>query len=54
VSTVYERMEMPACWVSTFERYGFYWLGNDALMDMMHFEFLGDPDAILARPVASP
>jgi hypothetical protein len=45
--TVYERMAMPECWVRAFERYGFYWLGNDrALRDTMHFEFLGDPDRI--------
>src|SRR4029079_15075721 len=36
-----ERMAMPACWVSAFERYGFYWLGRDELEDTMHFEFLG-------------
>ena len=29
-----------------FERYGFYWLGHDVLMDTMHYEFLGDPDKI--------
>ncbi|HEU4405199.1 MAG TPA: M15 family metallopeptidase [Polyangiaceae bacterium] len=39
-----ERMAMPYCWVRVFERYGFYWLGHDALADTMHFEFLGDPD----------
>lgn len=38
---------MPRCWVSAFERFGFYWLGRDALEDTMHFEFLGDPDRIL-------
>jgi hypothetical protein len=41
-----ERMAMPACWISTFERYGFYWLGHDELKDSMHFEFLGDPSKI--------
>lgn len=44
--TVWERMAMPKCWVDTFERFGFYWLGHDALEDTMHFEFLGDPDKI--------
>jgi hypothetical protein len=42
----YDRMEMPECWVHAFERYGFYWLGHDVLMDTMHFEFLGDPERI--------
>jgi hypothetical protein len=44
--TVWERMAMPRCWVETFERFGFYWLGHDVLEDTMHFEFLGDPDRI--------
>ena len=44
--TVWERMAMPQCWVRTFERFGFYWLGHDVLEDTMHFEFLGDPDRI--------
>lgn len=47
VSSIYERMEMPSCWVHVFERFGFYWLGRDALQDTMHFEFLGHPDHIL-------
>jgi hypothetical protein len=46
--TIWERMAMPKSWVETFERYGFYWLGHDVLQDTMHFEFLGDPDKILA------
>jgi hypothetical protein len=46
-ATVYERMEMPRCWVEVFERFGFYWLGHDELEDTMHFEFLGDPGRIL-------
>jgi hypothetical protein len=42
-----ERMAMPECWIHAFERYGFYWLGHDhGLRDLMHFEFLGDPDRI--------
>lgn len=42
--TVYERTALPRCWIDTFERYGFYWLGRDPdLRDTMHFEFLGDP-----------
>ncbi len=47
--TEFERMDMPACWVPVFERYGFYWLGHDALRDTMHFEFLGDPEKIVNR-----
>ncbi len=42
--TPFDRMEMPRCWVETFERFGFYWLGHDQLEDTMHFEFLGNPD----------
>jgi hypothetical protein len=49
VATPYERTRIPRCWVEQFERYGFYWLGHDELEDTMHFEFLGDPDAIM-RP----
>ena len=46
-TTPYSRMDIPECWVRAFERYGFYWLGRDrALRDMMHFEFLGDPDRL--------
>ena len=42
--TVFERTALPRCWIDTFERYGFYWLGRDPdLRDTMHFEFLGDP-----------
>ncbi len=41
-----ERMDMPACWITVFERFGFYWLGHDALKDTMHFEFLGDPEQV--------
>jgi len=43
---LYERMIMPMCWVHTFEKYGFYWLGRDRLRDTMHFEFLGRPELI--------
>jgi len=50
VDTVYQRMAMPRCWVWSFERYGFYWLGRDPeLRDTMHFEFLADPDRIEVR-----
>jgi hypothetical protein len=53
--TVVERMDMPACWVGVFERYGFYWLGHDELEDSMHFEFLGDPSKIsVAGPRGAP
>jgi hypothetical protein len=48
-ASVFERTELPRCWIDTFERYGFYWLGRDPqLRDTMHFEFLGDPDRIAA------
>jgi hypothetical protein len=52
--TEYDRMAMPECWVHSFERYGFYWLGHDVLRDTMHFEFLGDPDRIVkaSGPIA--
>jgi hypothetical protein len=46
VATPFERSSIPKCWVDTFERFGFYWLGYDTLEDTMHFEFLGDPDEI--------
>jgi hypothetical protein len=45
-----KHMEMPLCWVESFERFGFYWLGHDRLEDTMHFEFLGDPDQIVPPP----
>jgi len=48
VSSIFERMAMPECWVRQFQRLGFYWLGDDELQDTMHFEFLADPDRILA------
>lgn len=44
--SIFQRMAMPECWVRSFEKYGFYWLGHDRLMDTMHFEFLGDPASI--------
>lgn len=48
VETVLDRSALPRCWVRAFERYGFYWLGNDPqLRDTMHFEFLGDPDRVI-------
>lgn len=52
--TIFERMVMPECWVRGFERYGFYWLGHDHLMDTMHFEFLGDPERVLVGSAAPP
>lgn len=52
--TIWERMAMPKCWVDAFEKYGFYWLGHDALMDTMHFEFLADPDQIMTVPSSTP
>lgn len=48
VENVLEQTAMPACWISAFERYGFYWLGRDPqLRDTMHFEFLGDPQKVM-------
>ncbi len=48
VASVFERTELPRCWIDTFERYGFYWLGRDpVLRDTMHFEFLGNPERIV-------
>ncbi len=44
--SIYKRTALPKCWVTELERYGFDWLGKDELEDTMHFEFLGDPDAI--------
>lgn len=46
VDSPFDRSPMPRCWVDSFERFGFYWLGYDTLEDTMHFEFLGDPDRI--------
>jgi hypothetical protein len=43
---VYKRTALPKTWIKAFERYGFDWLGHDALEDTMHFEFLGDPERI--------
>lgn len=51
---IFQRMAMPECWVRQFQRFGFYWLGDDRLMDTMHFEFLGDPERILATPGGAP
>ena len=42
----YDRSALTKCWIKSFERYGFDWLGRDELEDTMHFEFLGDPDRI--------
>jgi hypothetical protein len=52
--TIYQRMAMPKCWVDTFEKYGFYWLGHDKLQDTMHFEFLGRPEKIFRLARLSP
>lgn len=43
VTSEFDRMAMPKCWVDVFERHGWYWLGHDTLRDTMHFEFLGVP-----------
>lgn len=44
--SVYERTALPKCWIRSFARFGFDWLGHDTLEDTMHFEFLGDPGRI--------
>jgi hypothetical protein len=44
--TVYQRTALPKCWIRSFERFGFDWLGHDPIGDTMHFEFLGDPEHI--------
>jgi hypothetical protein len=44
--SIYEKTSLTRCWIDAFERYGFYWLGRDALEDTMHFEYLGDPELI--------
>lgn len=54
VESIFERMQMPECWVRQFERFGFYWLGRDRLQDTMHFEFLGDPSQILPSEGSPP
>jgi hypothetical protein len=43
---VFKRTALSRCWIQSFERFGFDWLGHDKLEDTMHFEFLGDPDKI--------
>jgi hypothetical protein len=45
----FQRMDMPPCWVTEFERFGFYWLGHAKIEDTMHFEFLADPSQIVHR-----
>ena len=47
---IWEKMAMPKCWVESFEKYGFYWLGHDILQDTMHFEFLADPELVMQIP----
>lgn len=47
VKSAYERAAMPRCWIETFDRNGFYWLGHDDLEDTMHFEFLGNPARVV-------
>jgi hypothetical protein len=44
--TAYQRTALPKCWIQSFERFGFDWLGHDELEDTMHFEFLGAPERI--------
>ena len=48
--TKFQRMDMPRCWVTQFERFGFYWLGHSKIEDTMHFEFLADPNQIVRQP----
>jgi len=47
----FQRMDMPTCWVTQFERLGFYWLGHAKIEDTMHFEFLADPSQIERKAV---
>ncbi len=47
--TKFQRMDMPECWVTQFERFGFYWLGHSKIEDTMHFEFLADPSQIVRK-----
>jgi hypothetical protein len=54
VTSIFERMQMPECWVRQFERFGWYWLGRDTLQDTMHFEFLGDPTQITPAAGTAP
>jgi hypothetical protein len=49
VKSPFERAAMPACFIHSFERFGFYWLGRDMLEDTMHFEFLGRPEKVVAK-----
>ena len=44
--SVYKRTALTQCWIRSFERFGFDWLGRDPLEDTMHFEFLGDSSRI--------
>jgi hypothetical protein len=41
--SIWDKTSMPKCFIDSFEKYGWYWLGRDKLEDTMHFEFLGDP-----------
>ena len=41
--SIWDKTSMPKCFIDSFEKYGWYWLGRDTLEDTMHFEFLGDP-----------
>lgn len=52
--TKFQRMDMPRCWVSEFERFGFYWLGHEKIEDTMHFEFLADPSQIARQAALAP
>jgi len=52
--TKFQRMDMPRCWVTEFERFGFYWLGHAKIEDTMHFEFLADPSQIVRRAELGP
>jgi hypothetical protein len=45
----FQRMDMPRCWVTEFERFGFYWLGHARIEDTMHFEFLAEPSQIVRQ-----
>ena len=47
---IFERMSMPRCWIKALSLYGWYWYGHEDIQDTMHFDFLGNPDAIYRRP----
>jgi hypothetical protein len=51
---IFDRMTIPRCWVKQFSRFGWYWYGHEDIQDTMHFDFLGDPDAIMVPALPEP